>query len=122
EAAVDGLLFMSESDYPFDYVQFPGAGKASAQDLAKLLGRPAGTPVEQRSMDDFFNPRTQPQSWWEPEQHVDAQKYRQLRQTLEGNLTDLRVVRVGEIEIGVYLVGRNRFGDLVGVRTTSIET
>ena len=51
-----------------------------------------------------------------------AARFRALRAVMEANLTDLTVIRVGEISIDVYFVGRSACGDLVGLETTSIET
>ena len=123
EATTD-LWFMSESDYPFDFFLAEGAGatKPTAAQFLETLGQPADAPVEVRDFAEFFDDRTTPEEWWGDSEKADGAKYAQLRSALESNLTDLQVIRVGEIEIGVYLVGRNDHGDLVGVSTTSIET
>lgn len=122
--AAQGLDYMSESDYPFDVVAFPGAGtkKPTGADLLKALGLPSDTPVESRTMNDFFNPLTDPEDTSDDFMMKQAPMYADLRATLEDNLTDLQVFRTGSIQIGVYIVGRNASGDLVGVHTTSIET
>lgn len=123
-AATKDLLYMSESDYPFDLFLKAGAGtsKPTAAQMLALLGKPAGTVVETRSFDEFFGRLTTPQEWWGDEEKATGAKYQALATALKGGLTDLQVFKVGEIEVGVYIVGRNAHGDLVGVSTTSIET
>jgi hypothetical protein len=126
-SAVQGLDLMSESDYGYDAVLFTGAGKTkpSAADFAKILGLPAGTPVEARSMDDFFGPFTKidpNDDQYDDFQKAQAQQYGALRTALEQNLTDLQVFRTGDVQIGTYIVGRNPSGDLVGVHSTAVET
>ncbi len=122
--ATKDLWFMSESDYPFDFFLAEGAGatRPTGEQMLKLLGKDAGTPVEVRDFAEFFADHTTPEDWWGDCEEADAAKYSQLRAALEANLTDLQVIRVGEVEIGVYVIGRNAHGDLVGVSTTSIET
>lgn len=55
-------------------------------------------------------------------ERVDALRHRHLRRVLEGNLTDTLVVRIGAVQIRVFLVGRTACGELAGVASTSIET
>ncbi|MGI5865078.1 MAG: nuclease A inhibitor family protein [Myxococcales bacterium] len=122
--ATEDLWFISESDHPFDFFLAEGAGtaKPTMEQFLKTLGQEPGTPVELRDFAEFFADLSTPEDWWGDTEHEDAAKYSQLRAALETNLTDLQVIRVGEIEIGVYVVGRNAHGDLVGVSTVSVET
>lgn len=122
--ATDGLLFQSESDYPFDFFLAQGAGAASptAGQFGELLGAPGGASVETRDFAQFFDRLTLAQDWWDEGRRADAVKYAALRSALERELTELQIFQVGEIEVGLYLVGRNAYGDLVGVSTVSIET
>jgi hypothetical protein len=41
---------------------------------------------------------------------------------LEGNLRDLRVFKVGRIELDIYVVGINSEGILMGIKTKAVET
>src|SRR4051812_28879951 len=58
-AATNGLLYTSESDYPFAYFHRTGitqsaAAPLSAVEFRTLMGIPAGTPVEVITLDTFF--------------------------------------------------------------------
>jgi hypothetical protein len=125
-AATDGLLWMSESDYPFQYFERPGAG-ARADVLTRagflaLLGKPTSTPVEVRTLADMLSFVTRDDPTMTPEERATAARYRKLRSLLEANLQGITVLKVGRIEIEVYFVGRTRCGDVAGLRTTAIET
>lgn len=113
---IDGLLYMSESDYPFEIVAYPdtGTGEITPAHVLELLKLPSTTTVEQRTLDQFFTDYllTGP----------DGAKYVQMRQVLENHLTDLTVIRVGEIQVHVMLVGRTKCGEIAGLTTVSIET
>ena len=52
----------------------------------------------------------------------NADQFRRLRGTLEERLSDVRVFRVGERRVEVYLMGRNPAGGWVGLHTVSVET
>lgn len=123
QTAMDGLLYPSESDEPFEYVCWPAAGKTTpnTQSLLNLLDLTLDTPVRTQSIDDFFAELTEAQDWWGEQEQADACKYRALRQILTEQLQSPMIFRVGEVEIDVYLVGRFK-ADLVGLRTRSVET
>jgi hypothetical protein len=99
-----------------------GEGAPTAANLSALLGVQAGTLVEQRSFAQTMDHLGEAYDPGDPYIVEYAQTFRALREVMEANLTDLTVIRVGEISIDVYFVGRSSCGDLVGLKTTSIET
>jgi hypothetical protein len=131
EAATSGMLWMSESDYPFTWVQLDGAaaGATSVAGFRTALGVEATRPAEERALAATFGWRLQHQPGETPEEAAEVERYVRLKALLESNLTDVRVYRVAEPgrdglfgAIDVYIVGRNAHGDLVGLRTVSVET
>ena len=85
--------------------------------------------AEQRTLAATFGWRLQHQPGEAPEEAAEVDRYVRLKALLEANLTDVRVYRVAEPgrdelvgAIDVYIVGRNAHGDLVGLRTVSVET
>jgi hypothetical protein len=113
---IDGLLYMSESDYPFELVSYPdtASGPITPQHMLELLNLPASTVVEQRTFDEFFTAYLLNGS--------DGSRYQQMRTILESELTDTTVIRVGEVQVHIYLVGRNKCSQVAGLTTISIET
>ena len=111
EEVVQGLLYPSESDEPFVWIELPGAGQEPL-DLERLrtaLGLKPSTPLEWPDTKTF----------WEA---LDAEpRFTELRATLEGLLGQLWICRAGSVEVSVYILGRHG-EDLVGLKTLSVET
>jgi hypothetical protein len=122
ETQVTGMLYMSESDYPLTYVTYGMQGAPTIDKLRAATGTAASTKIEQVSFADLFDQLSNPYDPSDPYVVDYAMKYAALRMVLEQNLTDLTVIRVGEISIDVYIVGQTSCGELVGLKTTSIET
>ena len=112
----EGLLWMSESDYPFETVCWEGLPEISAQFLRSLSGQAEDAPVEITSVDEFFRVVVSEES------RQEAKRYRGLAQTLKDNLDELKVYRVGQINIPVYIIGRNKTGNWLGISSRVVET
>ena len=120
--ACDGLFYMSETDA--EIVPFFG-GKAagrSRESLLENLELKDLSTIEERSFDEFFSRLTKIQDWFIPNEIQNAKQFGRLRQILEDNLTDLTVIRIGRIQIDIYIVGIDIAGNLAGVKTNAVET
>ena len=51
-----------------------------------------------------------------------AASFQSVVRTLRENLTDIRVYRIGEINIPVYILGRSGSGSWLGLSTRVVET
>ena len=117
--ATRDLLYPSESDEPFRVFHWKGShGPLTSEELLKITKQDPDTPVEEISLDDFFSELTEEQGLDEE----DARKFQNLRKVIEEQLTDVRVFRVGEVKIDVYIVGKTKDGDWAGDKTSSVET
>ena len=110
KAAVQGLLYPSESDSPFDV--FVWAASADPRAAVAAHTRKRAKLIEQ-SIDDFFAAL---------KGSDDEPRFQQLRQLLETTLTDLHIFRAGRIRVDVYLLGKSKSANWVGLHTTSVET
>ena len=119
--ATRGLTYMSESDYPFEVFNW-GAAEPTDEFLRGLTGEAAGAPVETRTPADFFRVSTSEAAWKNAEQLGSARSFQKILFLLERNLKDLKVYRVGVINIPVYVVGRSASGNWLGVSTRVVET
>lgn len=117
-----GMLFTSESDYPLEPFDYTGAGAPTPDKIRALAGIPATAVFEMRSASDFFDHQTTVYDPGDPAALEYAARYQELRNFMEASLTDLVVYRFGEIQIGVYVVGVDACGNLIGFHTTAIET
>jgi hypothetical protein len=123
ERATAGLLFMSESDYPFEVFRLEEAeGLTQEELLRRKAGVAGGTPVVVQSVEEFFRVAAGEQEWKGAPEIETARRYQALVGLLKRTLEDARVYRVGEINVGVYIVGRSPAGNWLGVSTRVVET
>ena len=129
KSASEGLLFMSESDYPFEVFSWESSNPTSltrenltTQKVLELTGHPQDTPVEVVTVNDFFRVATTEQDWYGEEELATLKKYHKLVETLNNNLSDLKVYRIGKIEIDVYVIGQTSTGDYAVLSTKVVET
>ncbi len=125
EEAAEGLVYSSESDEPFEYVAFPGAGRLwpmGAAELAALAGAPPGAPAEERALDHFLMRHIETSDPYDVQAQRIRPRYERLRELLRQALGDVRVFRVGRIRIDCYVVGADGRGNVVGMRTVAVET
>lgn len=114
--------FGSESDAPFKSFAAAGTGGAVTEAaFRKSLSIPAGEPYETRDIASFFTAMQEPDQVGSA---TDRAKFAEIEKVMKQNLTDLKVFVRGEgaVEGKVYLVGRAKDGNLVGLESTRIWT
>ena len=119
--ATRGLTFMSESDYPLEVFDW-GQAAPTPEFLRGLDNSAPDAPIETRTAPEFFRAATSEPDWKGAEELAVAKKFQTLLRLLEANLSDLKVFRVGTINIPVYVVGRSADGSWLGVSTRVVET
>jgi hypothetical protein len=124
ERAARGLLYTSESDYPFVWFfqAGPVATPLTAEAFRTALGIAPDTPVEVVSLDDFFARHIERVDPADAAAVALVPRYRLLRETIRHAVRAPRVFRVGRIAIDCYVVGTDRDGSVVGLTTVAIET
>ena len=104
--ATAGLLFMSESDYPFEVIHWEGLPDLTHEYLCRLSGETADCRVEEMEVEDFLL----------------AETYRNIVQVLSQNLAECKAYKVGRINMPVYVVGKSKRGNWLGVSTRVVQT
>lgn len=122
EQATAGLLFMSEADYPFEVVNWGELNEITFDYLRGQAGKESDASVQVVSPEKFFATAMSEPEWKEEQELAIARRYQDLVRLLKENLDDLKVYRVGEIDIAVYIVGRTQTGNRVGLSTRVVET
>ncbi|RCJ27276.1 nuclease [Nostoc sp. ATCC 43529] len=121
--AADGLLMMSESEYPFEaFLWSDVATPTTPQKVVQQTGHSQDTPIKIVGVEDFFQVATTEEDWHEEEEKTTVKRFQTLVQTLKENLSNLQVYRLGEIEIDVYVIGQTPSGDSIGLSTKVVET
>ena len=119
ERALDGLLYLSESDRPWTYTLLEGATFADFEALqsGKLL-------EQRRTFTEFIGQLSQIPAG-DPVGTRIAKRYFRLGKLLERRFSSLKVYWVldpaNPVEVQLYIVGINRFGAAL-LETVSIET
>ena len=122
QTLTDGLLWMSETDAPFEVFHWEGQLSNLTDDqLLERTHHPLGTAIEVVPFDDFFDAATQKQDWFDAEEEAIAARYESLVSALKQHLSDLKVYRVGEVKIDLYVVGQTHVGVIV-LATQAVET
>ncbi len=122
--ASDGLLFQSESEYPFEVLlwEYPEKNPLTPTQVLEQTGHSASTPVKAVEIDDFFKVAVTGEDWHGEEEKQTVSRFQTLVQTLKENLSDLQVYRLGETEQDVYVIGQTPSGDSAGLVTKAVET
>jgi len=100
-----GLFYMSESDYPFELIRWDGRTEITSEFLRSVASQPTDCPVQETDFEAFLSGR-----------------YQNLAQLMESNLSNLKVYKVGRINMPVYVVGRSPEGSWLGISTRVVET
>lgn len=119
EQAASGLLMMSESDYPFEYISID-ADQINEAAVLKLAQQPAGTPVAQTTVEHLLRNMVNPASG--SVSAATARQFQTLLNTLKQELSNLTVYRVGDVQVDVFITGLTADGKVAGMRTKLIET
>ena len=130
ERAAAGLVYSSEGDAPFTFVELapPGAtggAPLTAAVVARLADAPAGARIEERSLDAFLARHRTRVDPADVRSQALRPRYDALASELRAALRDLRVVRVGvpgQAEVRCFLVGHDARGAVSGLVTSAIET
>jgi hypothetical protein len=122
KSAAAGLWYMSETDaeiFPFTGSK---ADSVTKENLLGQTGKPPDTPVEERGFEEMFARLIKIEDWFGDEEKATAEKFAALKALLVNNLTDLKVFKVGQIQLDIYFIGLDKEGNLAGFQTKAVET
>jgi hypothetical protein len=114
------LLMPSESEYPFEVFIWEDV-ELTSEKILELTNYPPATLIEEVELDYFFRNVAIEKDWHDKIQKENVAKFQNLVQVIKDNLAEIRVYRIGTIEVNVYIVGKTNDG-LAGLATKVIET
>ena len=120
QATID-LLWSSESDYPFEIVTWDRGVDLTPTALFSNLHDP-NLAIETITLTDLFAPVLTAEDWYEAEELAQVNRYTDLFHAIESNLAEVKVFRIGEVEIAIYMIGKTPDGEIVGLKTHVVET
>lgn len=104
--ATAGVLFMSESDYPFEVIQWEGLTAPTHEFIRSLTNESADCEIQELELENF----------------LAGGKYQNIVKVFTTNLSHHKVYKVGRINMPAYVVGRSSSGKWLGVSTRVVET
>ncbi len=118
----DGLFYTSETDA--EILPFTGkkAQAVTSEEILAQTENEANSPVEEKDFTEFFSRLTEIQDWFGDEEKTAAKKFTDLKDLLEKKLKDLKVFKVGKIQLDIYAVGLDAECNLMGIQTKAVET
>jgi len=115
-----GIVYISETDAAIETF---AAGKRDAVDSRYLFEKDSHEKeVKEISLDRFLPRLREQRDWFGPGKKEKAKRFAKLEALLRENLRDLKVFKVGRIQIDIYVVGLDADNDLVGIKTKAVET
>ena len=123
KAALQGLYFTSESDYPLELIcwtKLEGKG-LDLEFVKQQLGLDEAIPAEEGDAQEFLQNCAKIESWFGDDEKKNAQGFQRLQEFLSRQLANLKLFRLGEIEVTVVVAGESA-ANVLGFKTTSIET
>lgn len=122
KTACEGLFYISESDAEISLFVGTVAKAVTKEVLLSQTENTPDAPIEERSFEESFARLTKLEDWFGDEEKQTAQKFAELSDLLKTNLKDLKVFKVGKIELDVYAVGLDAESNLTGIKTKAVET
>src|SRR5262249_16775664 len=116
----EGLLFMSETDAPLTYYELDSERSrqwppSTGGQFLQLIGEDSEGPVEKLAPEKFFKDLR-------PGNEDRGDQVAALQKAMTEELRNLEGFRVGEIQIKIFVLGKDSSGKVVGLRTLSVET
>ncbi len=117
-----GLYYVSETEALI--LPFIGqhAQSVSREVILAQTKNAPDSPVEERTFTEFFVRLIEIQDWFGEEETKTAEKYLVLKNFLEKNLRDLKVYKIGKVQIDIYVIGLDAQNRLTGIKTKAVET
>ena len=106
QMATAGLLFMSESDYPFELIEWDGPTQLTPDFIRSVTHEPQDCQVQELEVEDFLS----------------AEQYKHVVSVFKNTLSHSKAYRVGRINMPVYVVGKSKSGKWLGVATRIVWT
>ena len=116
------LIYISETDAPINAVKFRKVSSVSKSEVLSATGNGQTAPVEIVDAEKFFERLTTMRDWFGPRETEMARGFAELKNRIDEELTNVKVFKIGKIEMDIYVVGLDRDGNLAGIKTRAIET
>ncbi len=118
----DGLIYISEIDAEIVPFADSKADGVTSDTALRHAGKDATAPIEERNFEEFFKRLTTIREWHGVVELEKAKKFQVLYELLKGDLRQIKVFRVGLVRLDIFVIGQDKYGSVVGVKTQAVET
>jgi hypothetical protein len=119
---VKDLYFPSESDHPIEAVSYPSSGDP-LKTIAEADSSKPAVPVQQgMKFADFYEKYAVAKDWQSAGSKEFAAKFGAALDVMKEHLDDLQIFRQGEVEVDLFILGRDKESNWTGLKTTVVET
>ncbi len=122
EQVCEGLIYISEIDANIEPFVGSKADIVTSDTALKYAGKDAAAPIEERDFEEFFKRLTTVREWHRDVEIEKAKKFQVLYELLKEDLRQIKVFRVGRIRLDIFVIGLDKYGSVVGVKTQAVET
>ena len=118
------LMYPSESDEKIEYfeMEISTDEKLSLANFSMYNGIRPEIEIEEIDFESFFKPLIKAEDWFGEDEKKWAEDSLKLKQLLTEKLKEINILKVGRIEIDVYLFGKSEECKWEGIKTKLIET
>lgn len=119
---ITGLYWVSESDEPFEIIvdhRLPVNMKLEKWLIKKFDLK---QPIEVTTIDFFFKNAIFHQNWHDEQEKETVKKYQRIYQIFKEEFEETTVLRSGDFEKTILIVGKMQELDLIILKTKSIES
>jgi hypothetical protein len=118
----EGLIYISETDAGFTVFKGTKIEMLSNETILTQINGSPNVAFEEQNFDEFFLRLTTVKDWFGEIEKQMAKRFGELQEFLKLNLKDLKAIRIGKIQIDIYIIGIDAENNLVGVKTYAVET
>lgn len=118
------LMYPSESDEKIEYyeIEVSTDERLSLANFRMYNGIRPEIEIEEMDFELFFKPLVKMEDWFGEDEKKWAEDSLKLKQQMSDRLKDIQILKVGKIEIEVYLFGKSEECKWEGIKTKLIET
>lgn len=118
------LMYPSESDEKIIYLEMElsTTENLSLANFRIYNGIPPEITIQEIELEKFFQPLIKVEDWFGEEEKKWAADSLKLKELLVKNLTEIKILKVGKIQMDVYLFGKAEECKWAGLKTKVVET
>ena len=118
------LMYPSESDEKIIYfeMELSTTENLSLANFRMYNGIPPEITIQEIELEKFFQPLIKVEDWFGEEEKKWAADSLKLKELLIKNLKEIKILKVGKIQMDVYLFGKAEECKWAGLKTKVVET